>query len=498
MASTSTVLAAGAATVTATGFQTGALLDRLNALIVASNAGANVSVYNPAVRDAAGDVLLPSSTTPGLYAIPGGTSGSFSIQGTSAGVILAAGTTVTLLGGDSRTAVVSQGILNYSGNAGLVDALGSKSTINDTMDNAVIGIGGNNATATLGGVNQFLNLDSGTTGTFTQTGSGSFIQVGGAGAAPVPAAAASGAAVLQLNGGNAVTLGASSSSSELVLHGAANTITAVSGNNSVFAQAGGDTYFGNAASTYFVGATSVVAMSTVFGGSGNDTVLGATGVNYTEGSGNNVFASGLAPGNKLTALSSTITATTGHDILFGSTAGDQFNLGNGSELFVAGGGADAMFSGSVTPTVFGAANEKLHLIGTRGVFAVAFGNNDTIDSSWANQGSTFFAVDVAGIGNTTLIGSLAAPTKYVSDAFEVASVNGSVNTVHTITIDNFQTGDSFFLTGYGAADDATFQQAVNSDTRQGGGLSFTLSDNTTVRFANTHPTAVFDGGKDAL
>ncbi len=82
--------------------------------------------------------------------------------------------------------------------------------------------------------------------------------------------------------------------------------------------------------------------------------------------------------------------------------------------------------------------------------------------------------------------------------FVVGSVTGGGGTVHTITIDNFQAGDSFFLSGYSAADGATFQDAVLANSTQGGGLQFTLSDNTTVKFINTHPTGTFDGGKEAL
>ena len=97
-----------------------------------------------------------------------------------------------------------------------------------------------------------------------------------------------------------------------------------------------------------------------------------------------------------------------------------------------------------------------------------------------------------------MIGSLAPPSGAAADQFVVASVAGGVNTVHTITIANYQSGDAFFLTGYSAADDATFEAAVAAHQKQGGGLSFTLSDNTTVVFTNNHPTATFDGGKTSL
>ncbi len=422
---------------------------------------------------------------------------AISIEGSAAGVILAPNSNVTLTGGDANTAVASQGLLDYSGNAGLIDAFGDNSRLNVTGDNASVGVGGSNMTVTLGGVGQSLYVDAGTSGVFTQNGSGAAIQIG-SGSVTGASAADSVTAQFQLNGGNAVTLGSSSVSSVLVLHDTANTISAMAGRSYVFAQTGGADYYGNDAAVFFVGATTVAAVSTVFGGSGNDTVYGGSGVNYTAGSGNNVFNSGLAANNTVRALHSTITATTGHDTLFGSTAGDQINLNGGTELFVGGGGADTMLGGSITPTVFGAAGEDLKLIGTHGAFAVAFGDSSTIDGSLANQGGTFFSANYRGIGNTTLVGSLVAPSPYEADKFIVGSVVGGANTVHTVTIDNFQSGDSFFLSGYGAADAATFQAAVAAANASGSKLSFTLSDNTTVTFTNHHPTATFDGGTTAL
>lgn len=504
MAGNSTVLSAGRVTVSTTGYQTTAILSRLNKLIAASNGRDSIASYNLDSNGGSDTISVPSPTVPALYVVPSGGVASIDLQSrpddaqSTFGVVLAEGTTVTLTGGDANTAIASQGVLDYTGNAGLVDAFGDNSTVDDAADGASIGIGGAGMNVTFRGVGQDLFVDSGTTGTFTQTGSAATIQVG-VGSDTVVAADDPSAAVFQLNDGNAVTLGSSSTSSVLVLHGSANTISAMVGSNVIYAQAGGDVYFGNpASSTLFYGASTVVAVSTVFGGDSGDSVYGGTGVDYTEGAGDNVFSSGVPPGSTLSALHSTVTATTGHDTLFGSVSGDQFNLGNGSELFVGGGGADTMFGGSITPTVFGASGENLQLVATRGALAIAFGDSDTIDASLANQGSTFFAINYREVGNTTLVGSMAAPSQYAADTFVVGSVTGGGGTVHTITIDNFQAGDSFYLSGYSAADDATFQNAVDNHPVQGGGLSFTLSDNTTVQFTNTHPTQAFDGGKDAL
>lgn len=501
MAGNSTVLSAGRVTVATTGYQTTAILDRLNALITASHGRDSIATYNSGPNG--GTVAVDSPSVAALYVVPGDGAARIDLQSrpdsinSLFGVILASTTTMTLTGGDANTAIASQGVLDYTGNACLVDAFGSNSTIDDAGNTASIAIGGTGMAGTFGGVDQSLFFDPGTTGKFTQTGSNAMIQVG-YGSDTIAAGRSADTAEFQLNGGNAITLAGTSAPSVLVLHNSSNTISALVGSSVIYAQAGGDVYYGNAASTLFYGASTVVAVSTVFGGSGNDAVFGGTGVNYTEGAGYNTFSSGLGQDNTLKAVSSTITATTGHDTLFGSKAGDQFNLGQGSELFVGGGGGDSMSAGSVTPTVFGATGENLRLFDTRGVLAIAFGGNDTVDASAANQGSTFFAVNYREVGNTTLVGSLAAPTKYVADAFVVGSVIGGGGTVHTITIDNFQSGDSFYLTGYSDADNATFQAAVDNNPNQGGGLSFTLSDNTTVNFTGSHPTHAFDGGRDAL
>ena len=298
MAGNSTVLAAGRVTVSTTGYQTGAILNRLNALIAASNGRDSVATYDLASNGAADAVLVPSPSVPALYVVPSTAVASLDLQSrpdtvrSTFGVILAADTNITLTGGDANTAVASEGVLNYSGNAGLVDAFGNYSIVDATADGANIGIGGIDMNVTLGGRHQNLFVDSGTIGVFPQTGSDATIQVG-IGSATVAAADTLDFAAFQLNDGNAVTLGGSATANVLVLHGGANTISALTGTSSVFAQAGDAVYFGGAASTYFVGATTVVAVSTVFGGSGADTVYGGSGVDYFEGSGNNTFNSGL-------------------------------------------------------------------------------------------------------------------------------------------------------------------------------------------------------------
>jgi len=63
MAGNSTVLSAGRVTVATTGYQTGAILNRLNALIAASNAKDSVAEYSIA-NNGGGTVSVTSSTLP--------------------------------------------------------------------------------------------------------------------------------------------------------------------------------------------------------------------------------------------------------------------------------------------------------------------------------------------------------------------------------------------------------------------------------------------------
>ena len=235
------------------------------------------------------------------------------------------------------------------------------------------------------------------------------------------------------------------------------------------------------------------------GGGGNATLFAESGVVFNEGSGSNIYVGGSG--------TSTVTASSGHDILFGGTAGDLYNVGSGHEFYVNGGGVDTISGGFVGPqpytaivgpTVYGSSGGTDIMVGTSGGVFAANGSNDVLNAAQGNQGNTFFALNVPGVGNSTLIGSAAAPQYRYSDRFAVESVAGGTNLPHQITIENFQKGDAFFLEGYSAADSQTFSQAVARSDAPGGTLQFTLSDNTTVTFTGQHPTATFVNGTIAI
>ncbi len=422
------------------------------------------------------------------------------------GIVLTDSANTSLTGGSHYTDIISgAGGLTYTGSAGEVVALGNNSIIHTLLAYAKLAFGGTGNSAVVAGNYSTLSLDNGSSGVFTVTGTGAIIVDGSV--APANASVAGTMSTFSLTSGSSITLAdaVAGDSAYVILNDGANTVSAQAGTSTISALTGGDVYFGsNNAATLFVGATSSVtaAVSTIFGGGGNSTVFGEAGVLYTEGSGKNTYvggvasvlaAGGVASGSMAT---STITATTGHDTVFGGTVSTMLNLGRGAELFVGGGASDTLMGGSTAPTVFGNSNEDVKLIGTAtGGVLVALGATDTIDASLGGQHNDFFISNAVGTGNTTLIGSLAAPGASVGsgDIFVVSSVAGAAAVAHTITIENFQTNDAFFLSGYSAADGATFAAAVSATT-PAGSLSVTLSDHTKITFVGNHPTNTFNGG----
>ncbi len=517
MAAQATILAAGSVTIASTGAQSGHALTQATLLVNNAIAIGNLSTNDP--NSTATAISAPNPYAQGAaYALNEGYQGTLNLPTGYATAIIGANTQVTVSAVDPTTAILSAGTLDYSGSSDSVTSLGDNSVLNDSADLASLAVAGSNLAVTLGGAGQTLSVDPGASGTFTEAGTGAHIAVAptlpgtdGSGSSTT----AGGISVFQLTAETSLSLNDTTTASVVVLNTGADTVSAAAGSSTVYATTGDDLYFGGAAQTFFVGASgTTVAVSTVFGGQGNDTVFAQAGVDYTAGGGNNEFVGGsyaqLNGAAPSVVAHSTVTATTGHDLFFGGTVGDQYNLGDASNTFVAGGGADTLFGGSVAPTIFSGANETLKLVGTNAGLLVADGEKDVIDASQANQGSTFFATNRPGVGNTTLIGSTGtASLSGAHDTFVVGHVTGSVTgaAAHTVTIENFHTGDAFFLSGYTAADGAAFESAVASgeaaNAKAGtpagsGSLSFTLSDNTTVTFTNSHPTAAFNGGTVGL
>ena len=417
----------------------------------------------------------------------------------------------------------------------LVDSWGNNDSIVASGAGDTIAAGGTGNYVYAAGSGDTVVIDSDFTGSIQQhyyasdariTGGSSTIVIGSDGDTQVIPPAAAGAAPtagIDLEGGNSVRLQDPRARDVLTMHGPGNTVSALTGVDTIFAVAGADSIDasqGNA-QLYFVGEFAAIgtqgygpepssggylgniAVSTLSGGTGNSTVFAKGGVLYNVGTGDDIYVGGsLAdleannPGRPIQHFTSTIIGgTSGHASMFGGTVGDLYNVGGGSDLFVNGSGSDTITGGTVAPTLFGNSGGSDRLVNTGGGVLVADGSNDTIDALGAQQGNSFFASNAASVGNTTLIGSNAAPSASLFDEF-VVSNSGGTDAPHTLTI-GFQAGDALFLSGYSSADNQAFAAAVAA---QAGSASFavTLSDQTTIQFVGRHPTATFNGGTVAL
>ena len=485
MAGQSTVLSAdgGQVSVPSSGLWTATGIQQVQSLLFANNVV---------------EVAYGQNGAPPAPAIPAGSTGTYMLEvanGMSAGslaipdgygaVIFGQGSSGTVTGGNATTMVLSAGSIDYSGNAGMVDQTstvpGTTGTFVDNAAGAMFDLGGGSYRLTAGGAQQTIRVDEGAQTAIVASGDGDSITLGDpAGSnssvtgvfnnARVLGAEAAGVVAgnnIRITGrGDAITV---NSFGNIIGDGGAGstTISGVTGSSTIFA-ANNDVYFGAAAVTEFI---SGAGSQTVFGGTGNDTVFNSAGGNvvYNEGSGsNNIFVDG-AGGN------STINGA-GAGAVFGGSGHINLVLGNGNDVFVGGtGGSDSIYGGSVTPTIFGGSSETMQVVGSHASFIVADGTNSTLSGALTNGGDNFFAS--SAVGNTTLVGS----TGSGAESFNLDSVSGG--TAHTITIENFHTGDALFLNGYNTADIQTMDTAI-----VGAKSSFTLSDGTTVTFQGAQPT----------
>jgi phospholipase/lecithinase/hemolysin len=272
--------------------------------------------------------------------------------------------------------------------------------------------------------------------------------------------------------------------------GGANTIVSgvgaltVSGSSAetVIYDSGGASEIYEAETTEYVGNPAGAASSITAAAGGADTIFAGGALSYNGSAGaNSLFVGGVGAATVVSAASET---------LFAGSGGGVYQPGSSGFFFFGGGGADTISGGSASPTVWGNSNESLTASGTaaHGVF-VAFGGNDSIDASTAGGDNAFIVVNEAltlpggtFAGNTTLVGSSAG-----GDTLSVFS-EGTAPAAHTITVDNWQASDTLFLGNYDAADVDAAAAALAAAT--GAGASFTLSDQTTIAFIGTHPTAV--------
>ncbi len=434
----------------------------------------------------------------------------------------------------------------------LLDTWGNNDTVLANNSNDTVAAGGSGDRLTISGANATIALDTNFSGFVTQTeqvsdaqrfGTKATIIVGDGNSSDVPTGPAS--VELDLHANNLVYLQSPVGQETLVMHDGGNTVQASAGSDTIYATSGNDVINNYGAQLLFVGAASggggldphgdinrndgtyfgTVGMSTINGVAGNSTVFAKAGVVFNEGGGNNVFIGGNvadltalnhgsggnfigqpqpSPDKPLQDFHSTVVGgSSGYNLLFGGTVGDDYQPGSATNLFINGGGSDTISGGTSAAIVFGSTNGSDKLVNTTGAILVAGGSNEIIDTSAGNQGNTFYVNNSASVGNTTLVGSSAAPTN-LFDKFVISNSGGGA-AAHTLTI-GFHTGDAVFLSGYSMADNQTFANAVDSssyaraaDIRLGAPpLAVTLSDHTTIQFINAHPTAAFDGGMVAI
>lgn len=303
----------------------------------------------------------------------------------------------------------------------------------------------------------------------TVTAAGQTVTI--AGGASVISMAASGT-VLQTGGASTITASAGGLAA-----------SATGGSQVIVAGAGGNV-IAEAPSSMFVGTAGAAASTLTATAGGSDTIIAGGPVLYNGAAGaNSLFVAGTGAVSVVSAAS---------EVVFGGTGGGSYQVGATSFFFIGGGGADTISGGAAKPVIWGATNEQLTIANTAaGDGVVAFGDNDRIDATADGGGSVFYIVNQAlsdgssFSGNTTLTGSSAG-----NDLFAVFAGSGPAPAAHTITLQNWQASDSMLMAGYGAADIATANAALQA-AAPGGGAQFTLSDNTTISFVGVHPTAVF-------
>ena len=284
--------------------------------------------------------------------------------------------------------------------------------------------------------------------------------------------------------------------------GGANTIISATGAITLNASSGGDVVFDSAGNdlineapvSEFVGGPHGSA-STINGAvGGSDTVFAENSVRYNGArAARSLFVGG-------TGVATVVAAN--NEIAFGGAGGGAYTVGGGSFFFVGSGAADtiAATNGSAAGFIWGHSGENLTVTSlagaasVKGASLVAFGQAETINAQNAAGGNTWFIYNqiptVAGLttfsGDSTLIGSGAG-----GDSFNFF-VDGTDPASHTITIENWRSSDTVFITNLGvpggglnATDSATI-----ATFEAGSAQSFHLSDGTTLAFVGGKPTTV--------
>jgi len=447
------------------------------------------------VASIGGGLSGPTDTNDTLAA--GGGNASIQVGGINALILGNSGSlAVSLTGGNTGATIAGFGasvtdvsVLDVGSGGALVFGGSHALNVNAAVGTNTIAAGAGAASISLGaaGLN---NLVFGGSGALTvDSGArGDTIAVFGASAANI---SVTGAVNLVYAGSNSVattnvSLNGGFHSFDTVIGGAGTTnvtITGSSTNNVVYGGAG-------VLNVVDLGTSDVIA---AFNASSAAATLGGSGDLYYGGSNSGSVSVG-GSADSIVAGSGTLTVTAGSGtsslMAYGGSGTLDFAGGASAATVFGGPGITSITGGSGGTTLFGAANGTAYYTGNSGgLMFAAGGGNETLIASGSS--SNFIAAGTDSSGTNTLVGgsgndtfSAGAGTDTMTSgsgdnafAFFAQSTDGKADVVT-----NWTTNDSLLLIGYSSAGSAS--SVVQNATDTSGGLTMTLSDNTTITFSN--------------
>jgi len=432
------------------------------------------------------DTLVAGGSNPTLLLSSGATD-DIAFGGTTAVAITDAGSNDTMLGSSAVTSVSISGSL-----ATFIADKGTTSV-------SVSGHGD-----TLGG-------GSNTTSYKFMSGAADAVAFGGSAALSVSDA------------GTGDTVVGSSLSTNATISGADAVFFAGDGSASISASGHGDTLVGGSGQStvrFAVGATDGLAVGgsaplTLSDNGTADTLAAGTGTTTVSLAGHDAefFAGSASVAVVDSGTSDTISAGTGPLattssgsglFVFGSSGSMAFTGGSHGATIVAGSGTVSITGGSGGVTVFGDANGTVHYSGSSGQLYYAAGSgNETLDASKSTTANAMFggsgadsiiggqgsgqANDTmsAGSGNDTLVGNTDLSSHDIFVFFRANDAGAPQDAVQ-----NFTVNDEVLLAGYGSSAAAA---ALSSASTHNGSVTLTLSDDTTITFADVASVSALTG-----
>jgi Ca2+-binding RTX toxin-like protein len=278
---------------------------------------------------------------------------------------------------------------------------------------------------------------------------------------------------------------------------------------------GGGSLFAGNQTIYYIGAASANPVTIAAGdgsdfftlpsgstyqialGNGNDTVDLAGSGSVVGGTGNNLFS--ITGGSDAIAsygANDTIDASAGNVTLSTFGANPDVSGGTGNLVYLGGAAGAPTITGATgggMETLFGGAGQNITYLdnpagATKGSAILAAGSgNETLNAGGSSTGVQL----AAGSGSVDMVGSTGPDTFYGGSGFATMTGNGGTDlfvfgntaghTGGTDIITDFNSSDTFLLSGYGANAAAT---AFADATYTGGNSVVTLTDGTTITFDN--------------